>query len=194
MDFISMLKGLVQKNKSPVPPVQTPSKYQYTNYGHDVYENKLAKLLPDTNHPMLRTTTPTPTPDVKQWDNFKEYVAKTAAGLGYNPGAVVGQKALESARGQSEFAKERNNYGGIGAYDSNPNEAFSFQSPEDYTDYYFKMIQKRFPKAYENRGNPTKYIQELKKANYATDPEYVWKVTNTPEYREYVGKKYQANR
>ncbi|OIO36639.1 MAG: hypothetical protein AUJ72_05775 [Candidatus Omnitrophica bacterium CG1_02_46_14] len=133
------------------------------------------------------TAMPTPAlfPKNMSWDDLKVFFAKQANKRGYHRGALVGQKALESERGQSNFAKERHNYGGIGAYDSYPNQALSFNGPEDYMDYYDKMIQKRFPKAYEVRNQPKQFLEELKAGNYATDPDYVWKIVNTPEYREY---------
>jgi flagellum-specific peptidoglycan hydrolase FlgJ len=114
------------------------------------------------------------------WDNFIKLAEQEGTKRGYDWKTLVKQKALESAFGTSQFAKERNNFGGIGAYDSNPNSAFSFKSPAEYFDYYDKMIQKRFPNAYKVRDNPKKYIEELKKGGYATDPNYVDKVLNTP--------------
>jgi flagellum-specific peptidoglycan hydrolase FlgJ len=119
------------------------------------------------------------------WDVLKEFFANQARKQGYHPAAIVGQKANESARGKSNFAVKRNNFGGIGAYDRNPNAAFSFASPQEYMNYYFKMIEKRFPQAYKVRSNPQAYLQALKKGNYATSPSYVQDIMNTPEYREY---------
>jgi len=121
----------------------------------------------------------------KTWEQLKKFFANQAVAKGYHPGAIVSQKAIESARGESEFAKKRFNYGGVGAYDSDPNQAFTFKGPKDYMNYYDKMIRKRFPAAYAVRHDPVKYATELKKGNYATDPDYVWKIQNTPEYREY---------
>lgn len=119
-----------------------------------------------------------PTNDL--WGKFSTAAREQAIARGYNPDVVIKQKALESNFGRSNFAKERNNFGGIGAYDSNPNSAFSFKDIQDYLDYYFKMVEKRYPDAYANRQDPEKYVEGLKKGGYATDPEYVWKVTHTP--------------
>lgn len=198
MDFLSALKKLTGIEK----PILNPAADTQGNpeevmgvkrtYGQNYY-NQLYKQFKGVE-PKTAPATPTPTPDVRQWDNFKKYIANESLKRGYDPGAVVSQKAIESARGTSDFAKNRFNYGGIGAYDADPNQAFSFKSPEDYTNYYFKMIEKRFPKAYAVRGNAQSYAEELKKANYATDPDYVWKILNTPEFREYGRKQLQAQR
>lgn len=138
-----------------------------------------------TPTPTRAVPTPTPTPDLREWDNFKGYIAREAQRKGYHPGIIVAQKALESARGQSAFARNRNNYGGIGAYDSNPNNAFSYESPEAYLNAYFKLIENRYPKAYEVRNNPKAYARELKRGGYASDPEYVNKLLGMPEFREF---------
>lgn len=114
------------------------------------------------------------------WDDAIKFFQEEGTKRGYSWEALVKQKALESAFGTSEFARERNNFGGIGAYDSDPNQAFKFNSLPEYFDYYDKMVQKRFPNAYKVRNNPKKFIEELKKGGYATDPAYVEKVMNTP--------------
>lgn len=114
------------------------------------------------------------------WGKFSDAARTEATARGYNPDVVIRQKALESNFGRSNFATERNNFGGIGAYDSNPNSAFNFKDIQDYLDYYFKMVEKRYPQAYANRQDPQKYVEGLKQGGYATDPEYVWKVTHTP--------------
>lgn len=114
------------------------------------------------------------------WEDVMTYFQKEAPKRGYAWEALVKQKALESAFGTSQFARERNNFGGIGAYDSSPNSAFKFASLPEYFDYYDRMVKKRFPNAYKVRNDPKKYIEELKKAGYATDPDYVEKVMSTP--------------
>lgn len=129
--------------------------------------------------------TPTPTPNLKDWNNFEKYIADQARARGYHPGVIVSQKAIESQRGQSRFARERNNYGGVGAYDRNPNNAFTYASPEAYLDSYFNLIETRYPNAYKNRKDPKKFARYLKEGGYATDPDYEWKLQNTPEFRKY---------
>ena len=144
------------------------------------------KATPTPKNVPVQKSTPIPTPTLNpkaSWNNFVDFVMREGGKRGYSGVALAKQKALESGFGESPFAKERNNYGGIGAYDSNPDNAFSFKSPEEYMNYYFDMIKKRFPKAYANRKDPEKFVQSLKDEGYASDPEYVWKVLNTSPWR-----------
>lgn len=124
---------------------------------------------------------PTPTPIPQNlWDQFTQQATQEANQRGYDAETIIKQKALESDFGRSNFAQERNNFGGIGAYDRDPNQAFKFDTIQDYLNYYFKLIESRYPEAYQNRQDPEAYIQGLKQGGYATDPDYVWKVLNTP--------------
>jgi hypothetical protein len=127
------------------------------------------------------STRPAPAPQGDDlWSQFTQAVQETAPERGYDPETIIRQKALESAFGTSNFARERNNLGGIGAYDRDPNQAFKFKDIEDYLDYYYKLIESRYPKAYENRDDPEAFVKGLKAGGYASDPNYVWKVLNTP--------------
>lgn len=159
--FVEILKSLVKPS---------PTVYKET-------------FVQPTPTPSIAQPTPTPTPNLKEWENYKVYIANKAKAEGFNPNVIVSQKAIESARGNSKYAKERNNYGGVGAYDSNPDNAFTYASPEAYLDSYFKLIKTKYPKAYKVRSNPEEFARELKKGGYASDPEYVWKLLNTPEFR-----------
>ena len=96
---------------------------------------------------------------------------------------VMAQGILESASGTSFFARDRNNFFGIGAFDSNPNNAFSYATPEEGWRGYYEDIKKTA--TYRNHGvfegeaitNPYVYAQRIKDAGYATDPNYVAKLT-----------------
>ncbi len=134
-----------------------------------------------------RVATPTPTPDPRtSWNNFAEMVIREGNKRGYDGEVLAKQKALESAFGQSKFAKERYNYGGMGAYDADPNQAFAYDSPEQYLygkgkrgeTSYFDLIEKdpRYKEAYAKRKSAKEYLKALKKAGYASDPDYVNKV------------------
>ncbi len=127
-----------------------------------------------------------PTPDPRaSWENFAGMVMREGGKRGYSGETLVRQKANESMWGQSEFAKKRYNYGGIGAYDRDPNQAFNFASPEEYLNYYFDLIEKnpRYAEAYSNRKDPRKYLEGLKKGGYASNPNYVEDVLGTRMYR-----------
>jgi len=120
--------------------------------------------------------------------NFKQLieVAKAKAeAQGFHPAPVVSQMASESKRGTSPFAKERNNMFGVGAFDNDLDNTHRYGSPEESIDAYLELISTapRYSKAYEQRQDPAKYIQAVKDAGYATDPNYVWTIMNTPEWR-----------
>ena len=97
--------------------------------------------------------------------------------------AVMAQGILESAAGTSSFARNRNNFFGIGAVDSNPNNAHHFETPEAGWEGYYRFI--RDNPRYRNHGifqeptvtDPYAYVSAVKAAGYATDPTYVEKLT-----------------
>ncbi len=159
-------------NLPPNDTTPTPTKFD------DVLGMQAKVVAPIPTIPMP-TSTPVPEPR-DFWDDFTNTVRERSKPEGYNADGIIRQKALESAFGTSRFAKERNNFGGIGAYDSNPNNAFKFDSVDDYLDYYFNLVKSRYPEAYENRADPEKFIGGLKAGGYASDPNYVSKVMRTP--------------
>ena len=61
-------------------------------------------------------------------DKYHEIAAQLGSQYGIPWEAVVAQGILESASGTSRYARERNNFFGIGAVDSNPDNAHSFSS------------------------------------------------------------------
>lgn len=96
---------------------------------------------------------------------------------------VMAQGILESAAGTSYFAVNRNNFFGIGAFDSNPNNAFSYATPSEGWRGYYENIVKT--SVYRANGvfvqptvtDPYAYLRAIKAAGYATDPQYVPKVS-----------------
>lgn len=94
---------------------------------------------------------------------------------------AMAQGILESASGTSPFARERNNFFGIGAYDSNPDNARHYPTPSLGWRGYFSNIHKT--KVYAKHGalnhpnDPYAYLAAIKSAGYATDPKYIAKVT-----------------
>lgn len=130
-------------------------------------------------------TLPTPTPSVS-WNEFVEAVDKVAPMYHFPKNVVLAQGALESGRGSSNFAIERNNYLGIGAFDSDPSQAFHYENAEQCVVEYMRLIKKNFPEAWANRDNPDQLLYHLKhnkKGNmYATDPNYIAKVKSMQEW------------
>ncbi len=56
--------------------------------------------------------------------------------VGINASLMLGVAINESAWGMSRYSQDRNNLFGIGAVDSNPNKAMSFETVEDCFDYF----------------------------------------------------------
>lgn len=113
--------------------------------------------------------------------------ADTAKARGFHPAPIASQMAAESARGTSRFAKERNNYFGIGAFDSDLDNTWRFNSPEESVNAYLDLFEKdpRYAKAYEQRGNPEAFVNAMA-PTYASDPNYSRTIMNTPEWRRYL--------
>ncbi len=115
-------------------------------------------------------------------DTYHDIAQQLSVEYGIPWETVVAQGILESAAGTSNFAVNRNNFFGIGAFDSNPNNAFSYATPEEGWRGYYENIRKT--STYRNHGvfqepnitDPYAYTQAIKDAGYATDPSYVSKV------------------
>lgn len=121
-----------------------------------------------------------------EWEDMKVITAKTAKKYDIPPSVLVAMTALESGQGKSNFCVKRNNCWGIGAYDSNPDKAFKFESFQHGVEYLAKMLTKgRYSKAYAVRQDPVQMIKEIKKSGYASAPDYVQKVTSMPEWEIY---------
>lgn len=96
--------------------------------------------------------------------------------------AVMAQGIIESASGTSNFARNRNNFFGLGAVDSNPDNAYSYSSPAEGWKGYYDFIQNnpryRAAGAFNYPDDPYGYIAAIKAAGYATDPNYISKVSS----------------
>lgn len=121
------------------------------------------------------------------WDSFQQKAKNIVKQRGLPDSvtpAMLGQAAIESARGTSNFAKNRNNYFGYQAYDSDPNKAKGYGTPEESINDYLDLIMsyKGVPEAIKS-GDPQAVIKAIKANGYATDPNYVNKVMSTPEFQ-----------
>jgi hypothetical protein len=128
---------------------------------------------------------PTPTPANPTFQDVLQYTFDQSLRKNFHPAPVMSQAAAESQRMNSNFAKTRNNLMGMGSFDNNLDNTWKFEHPLHSIDAYFNLIEndKRYKEAYENRHNPLRYIEEVKKAGYASDPNYVNMISNTPEWR-----------
>lgn len=89
--------------------------------------------------------------------------------------AVMAQGILESTSGTSNLATTRNNFFGIGAFDSNPDNAFRYETPEKGWRGYYENIAKtsvyRTKGAFNYPGDPHGYIAAIA-STYASAPNY----------------------
>lgn len=113
-------------------------------------------------------------------DTYHSIAAELSAEYGIPWETVIAQGIIESASGTSNFARERNNFFGIGAFDSNPNAAKSYSSPQEGWKGYYENIEKtsvyRENGAFNYPNDPYEYLKAIKAAGYASDPNYVQKV------------------
>ena len=120
-----------------------------------------------------------------EWvDRWYETAQQLSIEFGIPWEAVVAQSIIESGAGTSYYATTRNNFFGLGAVDSNPDNAYTYESPEAGWRGYYEFIQ-RNSSLYSAHGvfaeptitNPYKYIEAIKAAGYATAPDYVESVS-----------------
>lgn len=114
-------------------------------------------------------------------DKYQAIAAKLGAKYGIPWETVMAQGIIESISGTSEFAVQRNNFFGIGAFDSNPNAAKHYSNPIDGWQGYYENIKKTSVYsahgAFNYPGDPYGYLRAIKQAGYATDPFYIPKVS-----------------
>lgn len=141
--------------------------------GYKVYA-AVGEVSPD---PSLTLTEQT------NWNSFVRAAYEVAPIYEYPVNVILAQAALESARGTSKFAKERFNYFGIGAFDHNPDMAFTYENQKQVIIEYMRLIKAHYPEAYAQRKNPDLMIEAIKEGGYATDTNYVAKIKGMREWR-----------
>lgn len=107
--------------------------------------------------------------------------------LGTTPGTLLAQWALESGWGTSEYARNRNNFAGINAIDTNPDNATSYTTVEDFAREYARFIGVNSDGTHRNTSymragiygtSGSNYYSILKQCGYATSPNYVAELTD----------------
>jgi len=65
----------------------------------------------------------------------------------------------------------------------------SYDSPEDSMEDYARFLKEnpRYEQALKNAGDSRRYLQELQKAGYATDPEYAGKILSIMDSKRFSG-------
>lgn len=134
------------------------------------------------------------TKDYLDWITPKAKIVGLAKGIPYQ--AIVVQTALETGWGKSSLLKKYNNFGGIKAKKGEASvnmgtkefiggqmisiiDGFKvWNSPTSglfgYADFFHE--NKRYKNALNYPNDPYKFISEIKKAGYATDPNYILKL------------------
>lgn len=139
-----------------------------------------------------------PVKQVNNWDDFTSIATKVAKEEGYPVGVLLGQAALET--GRSVGSAPGNNFFGIkgsgnagttsqatqedygnGMVNITDNFA-AYSNPEDSIRAYINLIKNNYPNAWSLRNDPNAMLRAIKAGGYATDPDYVYKVSNTPEF------------
>ena len=98
---------------------------------------------------------------------------KASQETGLNPIYILAHAAIESAWGTSYIARTKHNYFGINCIDADPGQGFVMgDSIEEGIINGAKWIAKH----YYNNGYTT--LQSMKDANYATDPNWPYAISN----------------
>jgi hypothetical protein len=166
--------------------------YSYSKNPRNLFADQIELVSPLVREVQAQEVTviePTPTPEPEpttEWEAFVQAATKVSKIYNYPANVVIAQGALESARGNSNFCKTRHNCLGIGAYDSDPNQAYVFENYEQSVVEYMRIIRKNFPEAWAQRENPEALLKALKVNSngkmYATDEKYVEKVMSMREW------------
>jgi peptidoglycan hydrolase FlgJ len=129
-----------------------------------------------------------PAPATTGWGGFVSTAKNIADANNFPASVLIGQSAEETGHGTSDFAKQRNNYFGYQAYDSNPDAAKKYSTPEQSIKDYISLIKDnpRYSWAYQaylKDHNAANLIKNIWISGYASDPNYVSKVESQPEFQ-----------
>ena len=127
--------------------------------------------------------------------NTGESFVKAQNDYGVNALMVFAQACLESAYGTSYYAKSRNNLFGLGAYDSNPDNAYQFDSVYECLElqmgyylrnYFYADSSLFFGAHYGNKGSGIS-------VKYASDPYYGQKISSIAYAIDKYANNYSGN-
>lgn len=144
------------------------------------------------------------------WQDFVDVATKVAHQEGYPIGVLLGQAALEtgrdlgSAMGNNFFGIKGSGSAGtqrLRTQEADGNNFYNtvanfaaYANPEDSIRAYINLIRERYPQAWALRNDPIAMVKAIKEGGYATDPQYIAKVTNTPEFKAYADQRIMAPR
>ncbi len=117
-------------------------------------------------------------------DQYHDIAESLSIAYGIPWETVIAQGIVESASGTSYFATTRNNFFGLGAFDSNPDNAYTYANPTEGWKGYYELISDP-SNPYISHGvfqgatvtDPYAYLAAIKSAGYATDPNYISKIS-----------------
>jgi len=99
----------------------------YSRGGADDDLTKFSPITTDELNAWIKAKAPANSPFIGKGDSF--ILASKDTGL--DPKYIVAHAALESGWGTSSLAKSKNNFYGIGAFNSSPNSAYNFDTVRD---------------------------------------------------------------
>lgn len=147
----------------------------------------------------MPTPTPYPTPrDVPVDPEVEKFLTSTVFPITRKyeiPDAVAAGQFAGEGRLKG-LGASRNNYYNIGAFDSNVNNAYGYESPEQGVEAYAKLLSgkyqrssgdmdERYLPAWELRATPSAMMKKIKELGYASRPDYDTFIMSTPEWKRY---------
>lgn len=209
MSFLDSLRNFVPKPQV-VSPLAKPQTDDKENYFRQLLERISApKTISETFNPEIQPIVdiqapPQPPPQPRRLSDTGEF-EKVAQPIfeqyGVPPQIGFGQFAAEGRL--QGLGASRNNFYNIAAFDSNPDAANSYDTPEAGIEAFARFItgrannyaspevQQKFADAYaryQEHQNPELFLLDIQNAGYAGDPNtYPQRAANGyPSYRQFV--------
>lgn len=176
------------------------SKWGFKGKGFNFFRGRAALTADDYRKENLGSYSPLTAEQINEWIAQKnsgspfngngQVFVDAANATGLDPRYIVAHAALESGWGTSRICKEKNNYFGIGAFDSSPySSAYSFNSG-----LAAGIIEgvKWIKTNYYDRGQRSLYKMRHNDGThqYATDPEWDIKIAKIMASCPYPNEKY----
>lgn len=121
------------------------------------------------------------------WNEFVKLCIEVSKFYHFPKNVTVCQAALESGRGTSPICRTKNNYFGFMAYTHSPSSAKKYSTALDSIIDYLELITKdpRYTKVLEAK-NSIDVLKAIYEAGYATDPDYIQKITSLDEWKKHT--------
>lgn len=194
MNFLDAIKKLFIPGKAyaPLPdkPIEGPNKALDYWYANQASRGALAHAQNQQGINNYISTTPNQAAAAIVPTNSSDFINKILLPITrkYNiPDPVAAGQFAGEGRLKG-FGAKRNNFFNIAAYDSNPDAAIHYSTPEQGIEAYAKLIatNPHYAQAYSARNDPSKMLSLIQKAGYASRPDYSSFVMSTPEWRQYA--------